>query len=74
MKCSLIKFSLMKCSLIKCSFMKCSLMKCRIMKCGLSILFKGVEFATNPNFLIPISLQPDGVTPYYFKIRLFDLT
>ena len=54
--------------------MKCSLMKCRLMKCVLFILFKGVEFATNPNFLIPISLQPDGVNPYYFKIRLFDLT
>ena len=24
--------------------------------------------------LIPISLQPDGVDLFYFKIRLFDLT
>ena len=30
-------------------------------------------FATNLNFLTPISLQPDGVSLWYFKIRLFDL-
>ena len=31
-------------------------------------------FATNSNLLIPISLQPDGVGLYYFKLTLFDLT
>ena len=31
-------------------------------------------FATNLNFLTPISLQPDGVNLWYFKLRLFDLT
>ena len=31
-------------------------------------------FATNSNFLIPISRQPDGGNPWYFKLRLFDLT
>ena len=30
--------------------------------------------ATNSNFLIPISLQLDGVTLWYFIFRLFDLT
>ena len=30
-------------------------------------------FATNSNFLIPISLQPDGVGLWYFKLTLFDL-
>ena len=30
-------------------------------------------FATNLNFLTPISLQPDGVLLWYFKLRLFDL-
>ena len=29
--------------------------------------------ATNSNFLIPISLQPDGVNLWYFKLGLFDL-
>ena len=31
-------------------------------------------FATNSNFLIPISLQSDGVNLYYFKLRLSDIT
>ena len=31
-------------------------------------------FATNSNFLIPISLQPNGVHRWYFKLRLFDVT
>ena len=31
-------------------------------------------FATNSNFLIPISLQPGGVGLWHFKLRLFDLT
>ena len=31
-------------------------------------------FATNSNLLIPISLQPDVVNLWYFKLRLFDLT
>ena len=31
-------------------------------------------FGTNSNFLIPISLQPDGVGLRYFKLTLFDLT
>ena len=31
-------------------------------------------FATNSNFLIPISLQPDGVGLWYFKLTLFYLT
>ena len=31
-------------------------------------------FATNSNFKIPISLLPDNVNPWYFKLRLFDLT
>ena len=31
-------------------------------------------FATNSNFVIPISLQPDGVNLKYFKLTLFDLT
>ena len=30
-------------------------------------------FATNINFLTPISLQPDSVNLWYFKFRLFDL-
>ena len=30
-------------------------------------------FATNLNFLSPISLQPNGVNLWYFKLRLFDL-
>ena len=31
-------------------------------------------FATNSNFLIPISLQPDVVNLWYFKLCMFDLT
>ena len=32
-----------------------------------------IEFlATNSNFLIPISLQPDGVNLRYYKLGLFD--
>ena len=31
-------------------------------------------FATNLNFLLPISLQLDGVNLWFFKVRLFDLT
>ena len=31
-------------------------------------------FDTNSNFLIPISIQPNGVNLWYFKLRLFDLT
>ena len=31
-------------------------------------------FTKNSNFLIPISLQPDAVNRWYFKLRLFDLT
>ena len=31
-------------------------------------------FATNLNFPIPISWQPDGVNLWFFKFRLFDLT
>ena len=35
----------------------------------------GIEsFFTQPHFLIPISLQPDGVDLRYFKFRLFDIT
>ena len=30
-------------------------------------------FATNSNFHIPISLRPDGVNLWYFKLRLFNL-
>ena len=30
-------------------------------------------FAKNLNFLTPISLQPDGVNLWYFKLRLFEL-
>jgi len=30
-------------------------------------------FATNLHFLTPISLQPDGVDLWYFKLRLYDL-
>ena len=30
--------------------------------------------ATNSSFLIPISLQPDGIKLWYFKVRLFDIT
>ena len=29
-------------------------------------------FTTNSNFLIPISFQPDVITLWYFKLRLFD--
>ena len=32
------------------------------------------DFATNSNFLIPRSSQPDDVNFGYFKLRLFDLT
>ena len=31
-------------------------------------------FATNSNMLIPMSLQPDGVCLWYFKLRILDLT
>ena len=31
-------------------------------------------FATNSNFLIPISVQPDDENLRHFKLRLFDLT
>ena len=31
-------------------------------------------FATNSNVQILISLQPDNVNPWYFKIRIYDLT
>ena len=31
-------------------------------------------FATNSNFLIPISWESEGGNPRYFKLRLFDLT
>ena len=30
--------------------------------------------ATNANFLIPLSLQFDGVHIWYFKLRLFNIT
>ena len=36
--------------------------------------FKNWDFATNSNFLIHISVQPDGVGYWFFKVRLFDLT
>ena len=36
-------------------------------------LFRNWVFATNPNFLIPILLQPDGVNLWYFKLRFFEL-
>ena len=35
---------------------------------------KNWVFASNSDFLIPISLQTDGVNPWYFKLRSFDLT
>jgi len=31
-------------------------------------------FGTNSNILIPISLQPNGIKLWYFKLRLFSLT
>ncbi len=31
-------------------------------------------FATNSNFLIPLSVQPDSPYLWHFKLRLFDLT
>ena len=31
-------------------------------------------FATNSDFPIPVSLQPDSVNVWYFKLRWFDLT
>ena len=31
-------------------------------------------FATNSNFLTPLSFQPDGVNLWYFKLNLFNLT
>ncbi len=31
-------------------------------------------FATNSHFLTPISLQPDDVNLWYFKLKLFDFT
>ena len=31
-------------------------------------------FATNPNFLTPIHLQPNDVNLWYFKLILFDIT
>ena len=35
-------------------------------------LYKGIEsFASNPNFLKPVSLQPDDVNLRYFKLKLF---
>ena len=33
-----------------------------------------IVFATNSNFLNPISLQSDGLNHWYIKHRLFDLT
>ena len=38
----------------------------------MKLLSKGV-FATNSNFLVPISLQPDGVNLWFFEIIPFDL-
>ena len=34
---------------------------------------KEIVLATNSDFLIPISLQPDGVNLWYFKFTLFGL-
>ena len=31
-------------------------------------------FATNSGYLVPISLQSDGLNLWYFKLGLFDLT
>ena len=33
----------------------------------------GRVFTTNLNFLISISLHPDGINLRYFKLRIFDL-
>ena len=33
-----------------------------------------IFLTTNSRFIIPISLQSDGVHLWYFKLRLFDLT
>ena len=40
---------------------------------GFPFLDQTWVFATNLNFLIPISLHLDGVNRCYFKLRLFDL-
>ena len=34
---------------------------------------RNLVFATNSNFLISISFQPNGVNLWYFKLRLIDL-
>ena len=34
---------------------------------------RNLVFATNSNFLLTLSSQPDGVNLLYFKLRLFDL-
>ena len=34
----------------------------------------GTEFPRNSNILIPLTLQPDGVKLWYFKLLLFDIT
>ena len=39
-----------------------------------SLFQRNWAFATNSNFLILISWQPDGGNAWYFKLRLFDLT
>ena len=40
----------------------------------LELLQRNWVFATNSNFLIPISWQPDGENPWYFILRIFDQT
>ena len=40
----------------------------------LFLIAKKFSVYTNSNFLFPISLQPDSVNLWYYKLRLFDLT
>ena len=34
---------------------------------------KELSLNTNPNFLIPLNLQPDGANFWWFKLKLFVL-
>ena len=36
-------------------------------------LLRNYVFATNSNYLIPISLKPDAVNFWYYKLKVFDL-
>ena len=45
-----------------------------VLKHAINVTIVRFVHCKNFNFLIPISLQLDGVNLWYFKVRLFDLT